>query len=35
VRRHWFSLLDYSWNADFETHKTILKKIAEQVLKTD
>ena len=28
-----FSLLDYSWNADFETIKPILKKIAEQVLK--
>ncbi|MFT6749159.1 MAG: 5'-nucleotidase [Flavobacterium sp.] len=28
-----FSLLDYSWNADFETIKPFLKKIAEQVLK--
>jgi 5'-nucleotidase len=28
-----FSLLDYSWNADFEVIKPFLKKIAQQVLK--
>lgn len=28
-----FSLLDYSWDADFEASKTFIKKIAKEVLK--